>query len=257
MKELVLKYLEKGSRWLHKNGEMYLIYDHTNIHTTREDYPVRVSYKNERTGETYSREASKWLDSFTRLENDSELESEESIKERVDKLSNVREELDFDLEQALTQLLNKYSKDNDVGVPDFILAQYLIQTLETLGTFLDKTNQFKADPVPSKDIFFNYFTPLIETDIEGVVAEIELNLNLIAITCYSGPENREFTIQSIKGCLDEFYVETKLIQSEYFINYDNNPLNINISYTLLVDKVTDKNILNKIYTPSLKAKREV
>jgi hypothetical protein len=254
---IVHKYLEKGSRWLHKNGEIYLIYDHTNINTTREDYPVRISYKNEMTGETYSREASKWLDSFTRLENDGALESEEKIKERVGYLSKLNGYIDLDFEHALAQLLNKYSKDNDVNIPDFILAQYLIQSIEALATCLDKTNQFKTAPIPSKDIFFNYFTPLLETDIEGVVAEIELNLNLIAMACYSGPENREFTIQSIKGCLEEFYIETNLIQSEYFINYDNNPLNINISYTLIVDKVSDKNMLNKVYTPSLKAKKEV
>lgn len=53
---------ELGSLWQHKNGNIYHVYDLTNINLDRMDeYPPRVSYNNVDTGIHYSRDWDKWL----------------------------------------------------------------------------------------------------------------------------------------------------------------------------------------------------
>lgn len=56
-----------GSRWQHKNGNIYIVYDYTNIDSTRADYPERISYRNEVTNTPYSRDLADWHRSMTLL----------------------------------------------------------------------------------------------------------------------------------------------------------------------------------------------
>ena len=39
-----------------------------------------------------------------------------------------------DFEQALMDLINRYSKENDSNTPDYILAKYLISCLNAFNT---------------------------------------------------------------------------------------------------------------------------
>lgn len=68
MKELTdLQGLEIGQVWQHKNGNLYEIYDFTNLEAGRqEEYPTTVSYRNIHTGLPYSRALVRWAGSFTR-----------------------------------------------------------------------------------------------------------------------------------------------------------------------------------------------
>lgn len=68
MKEFTdLQGLEIGQVWQHKNGNIYEIYDFTNLEAGRQDeYPTSVSYRNIHTGAPYSRAVSRWFGSFRR-----------------------------------------------------------------------------------------------------------------------------------------------------------------------------------------------
>ncbi|MDW9531940.1 hypothetical protein RWE87_13740 [Sinorhizobium meliloti] len=68
MKEFTdLQGLEIGQVWQHKNGNIYEIYDFTNLEAGRQDeYPTSVSYRNIHTGAPYSRAFSRWFGSFSR-----------------------------------------------------------------------------------------------------------------------------------------------------------------------------------------------
>lgn len=64
-----LRGLAVGQVWEHKNGNIYEIYDFTNLSAGRQDeYPTRVSYRNIHTGEPYSRDVVRWAGSFKRRE---------------------------------------------------------------------------------------------------------------------------------------------------------------------------------------------
>lgn len=64
-----LQGLAVGQVWEHKNGNIYEIYDFTNLEAGRQDeYPTTVSYRNIHTGAPYSRKVSRWAGSFTRRE---------------------------------------------------------------------------------------------------------------------------------------------------------------------------------------------
>lgn len=64
-----LQGLAVGQVWEHKNGNVYEIYDFTNLEAGRQDeYPTTVSYRNIYTGAPYSRKVSRWAGSFTRRE---------------------------------------------------------------------------------------------------------------------------------------------------------------------------------------------
>lgn len=58
-----------GSRWQHKNGNLYEVYDVTNEFTERHDeYPVTISYRGEN-GRKWSRAFWRWHSSMTELPN--------------------------------------------------------------------------------------------------------------------------------------------------------------------------------------------
>lgn len=64
-----LQGLAVGQVWEHKNGNIYEIYDFTNLEAGRQDeYPTTVSYRNIHTGAPYSRKVSRWAGSFKRRE---------------------------------------------------------------------------------------------------------------------------------------------------------------------------------------------
>lgn len=64
-----LQGLAVGQVWEHKNGNIYEIYDFTNLEAGRQDeYPTTVSYRNIHTGAPYSRAVVRWAGSFTRRE---------------------------------------------------------------------------------------------------------------------------------------------------------------------------------------------
>lgn len=45
-------------------------------------------------------------------------------------------------DQELTELLNRYSKENDSGTPDYILAKYLMGCLETFNMTIELRNKW-------------------------------------------------------------------------------------------------------------------
>jgi hypothetical protein len=56
------------THWLHKNGNRYVIVGITNKAIPgKPDYPPTINYVNARTGEPYSRKASEWHRSMTRV----------------------------------------------------------------------------------------------------------------------------------------------------------------------------------------------
>lgn len=62
-----LQGLAIGQVWQHKKGDIYEIYDFTNLSAGRQDeFPTRVSYRNIVTGEPHSRDVVRWAGSFTR-----------------------------------------------------------------------------------------------------------------------------------------------------------------------------------------------
>lgn len=62
-----LQGLAVGQVWEHKNGNIYEIYDFTNLEAGRQDeYPTTVSYRNIHTGAPYSRALVRWAGSFKR-----------------------------------------------------------------------------------------------------------------------------------------------------------------------------------------------
>lgn len=64
-----LQGLAVGQVWEHKNGNIYEIYDFTNLEAGRQDeYPTTVSYRNIHTEAPYSRPVSRWAGSFKRRE---------------------------------------------------------------------------------------------------------------------------------------------------------------------------------------------
>jgi hypothetical protein len=57
-----------GSEWVNKNsGEIYRVYDYTNLESTRRDYPIRVSYIRSSDNSKWSRELSEWHRSFEEI----------------------------------------------------------------------------------------------------------------------------------------------------------------------------------------------
>jgi hypothetical protein len=56
------------TRWRHTNGNHYIIYDVTNLHSTNlEKYPIRISYRGDN-GFTWSRNLDDWHRSMTKVE---------------------------------------------------------------------------------------------------------------------------------------------------------------------------------------------
>lgn len=54
-----------GSEWVNKtSGEVYRVYDYTNLETTRKNYPVRVSYIRLSDQTKWSRDLSDWYRSY-------------------------------------------------------------------------------------------------------------------------------------------------------------------------------------------------
>lgn len=54
-----------GSEWINKNsGEIYRVYDYTNLESTRKDYPVRISYIRLSDNSKWSRDLRDWHRSY-------------------------------------------------------------------------------------------------------------------------------------------------------------------------------------------------
>jgi hypothetical protein len=59
-----------GSKWRHKNGDIYFVCGLANLDATSEKYPVTVIYTNIKTKSLYTRLASGWHKSFTLIPNE-------------------------------------------------------------------------------------------------------------------------------------------------------------------------------------------
>jgi hypothetical protein len=54
------------------------------------------------------------------------------------------------LEEEIRAVLNSNSAENGSNTPDFILAEYLMQCLETYNTFVIKRGQWQGDSTVSQ-----------------------------------------------------------------------------------------------------------
>ena len=56
---------EINSLWTHReSSEVYQVYDLTNLNSTREKHPIRVSYRRISDGSTWSRPLARWYDDY-------------------------------------------------------------------------------------------------------------------------------------------------------------------------------------------------
>lgn len=59
---------EIGSMWCNKESQyLYRVYDYTNLETTRNDYPIRISYIRLSDGTKWSRSLSDWHRSYEQV----------------------------------------------------------------------------------------------------------------------------------------------------------------------------------------------
>lgn len=56
------------SAWVHEaSGSIYIVYDHTNVDSTKEKYPTRISYISTATGKKHSGDLSDWYSRMRRV----------------------------------------------------------------------------------------------------------------------------------------------------------------------------------------------
>lgn len=56
-----------------------------------------------------------------------------------------------EFQKALEQLINYHSMESDSNTPDFILAQYLMESLETFGRITNQRQNWFKPPVPVRE----------------------------------------------------------------------------------------------------------
>jgi hypothetical protein len=53
-----------------------------------------------------------------------------------------------EFEKELSELINRYSKENDSNTPDFLLAEYLTECLNTFSVIMKKRDKWYGGSAP-------------------------------------------------------------------------------------------------------------
>jgi len=74
----------------------------------------------------------------------------------------------MDFQKELEQLINKYSKENDSDTPDFMLAEYMIRSLEMFNDIINKREMWyrrKSDiEIPCENQHQDHILPITPAD---------------------------------------------------------------------------------------------
>jgi hypothetical protein len=156
----IIQNIPLNSRWKHTNGNIYVVYDHTNVCCDRADYPLRISYRNEETGQKYSKDAEGWFNNRTIIQ------EEETLVDRFRKIfGNISKEMDV---RVITRDKNK----------DCLLVSFVTESNEN-ERITEEINSFKRYVEPSNFTILSInfseqegLSGVVDTIVSAVVKEI-------------------------------------------------------------------------------------